>query len=515
MPTVEQIWRQVLPPGTDLVAGEAGLYNGVNWVITLRPSAPGFDNVRGSEFALIDTSVARSLGVTLPSLVLFLAERAVSGIGLLGEVLPEAGEQAQSSRIPILQLPPGSNLAALEASIASLASEERHHLYQREQELSQILMELALLGRGIAAIVQKLQELTGRTAWLLGPDLKPLFPLDAGVTLDEIRPSLLGLLAKASSHIAGLKLTEQLAGFVCPVLRGEGTAGYLVVTAPLGELGEADRVAARVGALALAVEMSRRQAVADTEDRFQMEMMESLLSGELSPEAITERAVRLGLDLSLNYAVMAVSLAGSHYQLETIVRQAASFLDNAFCHRRGDTMVVLRPVAAATTVHDLRRMGQDVARELTAHFGGIVSIGIGRLYPGVEGLRKAVPEAEHALVMGSRLFGAGSVSLFADLGIYRLLFSAKPEELRHFYEECLERLVEYDRQHNGELMRTLEALLQYPTLAKTAQTLHIHRNTLLYRLQRIQEVAGLDLEDGDTRLTLHLALRAGDILRVS
>ena len=144
-----------------------------------------------------------------------------------------------------------------------------------------------------------------------------------------------------------------------------------------------------------------------------------------------------------------------------------------------------------------------------------MSLGIGRLYPGVEGLRNSIPEAEHALAMGSRLFGAGSVSLFADLGIYRLLFSAKPEELRNFHEECLERLVEYDRQHNGELMRTLEALLQYPTLAKTAQALHIHRNTLLYRLQRIQEVADLDLEDGDTRLTLHLALRAGDILRVS
>ena len=515
MPTVEQIWRQVLPTGTDLMAGEAGIYNGVNWVITLRPSAPGFDNVRGNEFALIDTTIAKSLGVTLPSLVLFLAERAVSGIGILGEAIPEACEQAQSSRIPILRLPPGSNLAALEASIASLASEERHYLYQREQELSQSLMELALLGRGMAVILQKLQELTGRIVWMLGPDLKPLVPLDAGGTLDAIRSGLFELLAKASSHIAGLKLTEHSAAFVCPVLRGEGTAGYLVVTAPLGELGEADRVAAKVGALALAVAMSRRQAVEDTEDRFQAEMLESLLSGALSPEAIAERAVRLGLDLSLHYAVMAISLAGSQYQLETIVRQANSLLGNALCHRRGDTMVVLRPVDTATTAHDLRRMGQDVARELTAHFGGTVSLGIGRLYPGVEGLRNSVPEAEHALVMGSRLFGAGSVSLFAELGVYRLLFSAKPEELRNFYEECLGRLVEYDRQHNGELLRTLEASLQYPTLAKTAQVLHIHRNTLLYRLQRIQEVADLDLENGGTRLTLHLALRAGDILRVS
>lgn len=515
MPTVEQIWRQVLPPGTDLVAGEAGIYNGVNWVITLRPSPPGFDNVRGNEFALIDTSIAKSLGVTLPSLVLFLAERGISGIGLLGEALPEACEQAQSRRMPILRLPSGSNLAALEASITRLVNEERHYLYQREQELSQILMELALVGRGMDAILQKLRELTGRIVWLLGPDLGPLVPLDSAVTLAVIRPRLSELLAKASSHIAGLKLTEQLAGFVCPVVRGEGTAGYLVVAAPRGELGEADRVAAKVGALALAVAMSRRQAVEDTEDRFQTEMLESLLSGALSTEAIAERAARLGLDLSLTYAVMVISLTGSHYKLETIARQAALLLGNALCHRRGDTVVVLRPVSAATTVHDLRRIGQEVARELTAHFGGTASLGIGRLYPGVEGLRNSVAEAEHALTMGSRLFGTGSVNLFAELGVYRLLFAAKPEELRNFYEECLGRLVEYDQQHGGELMHTLEARLQQPTLAATAQALHIHRNTLLYRLQRIQEIAALDLEDGDTRLTLHLALRAGDILRVS
>jgi hypothetical protein len=49
----------------------------------------------------------------------------------------------------------------------------------------------------------------------------------------------------------------------------------------------------------------------------------------------------------------------------------------------------------------------------------------------------------------------------------------------------------YDRQHDCGLLQTLEAVLRYPTLADTAKALHVLRNTLLYRLQRIREIADL------------------------
>jgi purine catabolism regulator len=117
--------------------------------------------------------------------------------------------------------------------------------------------------------------------------------------------------------------------------------------------------------------------------------------------------------------------------------------------------------------------------------------------------------------VGRRLFGDGSVNLFGDLGVYRLLLAVDPGEIKSFYLESVGRLAEYDRKHRGELLHTLEVLLHYPTLSQTAQSLHIHRNTLLYRLQRIQELTNLNLEDGETRLTLHLALKARDVIRVS
>jgi PucR family transcriptional regulator, purine catabolism regulatory protein len=108
------------------------------------------------------------------------------------------------------------------------------------------------------------------------------------------------------------------------------------------------------------------------------------------------------------------------------------------------------------------------------------------------------------------------VALFAELGLYRLLLALRSTaELESFYEQALGALVEYDRKNDGELLKTLDAYfacLGSPTEA--AERLHVHRNTLLYRLHRIQEIAGVDLSDAETRLALHLALRVREVLQV-
>ncbi len=84
-------------------------------------------------------------------------------------------------------------------------------------------------------------------------------------------------------------------------------------------------------------------------------------------------------------------------------------------------------------------------------------------------------------------------------------------QVRAFHDELLAPLKLKDRA--GALLKTLEAYLSTngsPTDA--ALRLHLHRNTVLYRLSRIQEILGLDLRDPDVRLSLHLALKISHVL---
>jgi PucR family transcriptional regulator, purine catabolism regulatory protein len=511
MPTVEQVWR-AMPNGTGLVAGESGLYNETSWVVTLRPTPPGFDRLRGKELALIDTSTANGLGIALPYLTETLADQGASALGILGSMESSVKDIANEHKLPIMELPPGCDLSSLEDKITLLIREERDRLYQREQELTQALMEPALAGSGVEAILRRFRELTGRDILLLGLDFKPL-AVNGFTEPADLNKALSIFLMSPPSGITGLKLSPGFSGFLSPVTGKQGAEGYVLVIAPAVEIQEADRSAAKVGAMTLAIAISRQQAVEDVEDKFQAEMVESLLNGDMPAAAVNERTERLGLDLSQSYIAIVAQSSGAKNALST--RRTTALFPKALCHLRGDLLVILYPVAAETPAEDLRRLGQEISQQLTAQLGGQVSLGIGRAYTGSAGLRTSFQEAERSLLVGKRLFGEGSASFFNDLGVYRLLLTVGTAELQSFYRDAIGQLADYDQKHEGELLQTLEAALRYPTLTDTAKFLHVHRNTLLYRLQRIREITNLNLDDGETRLTLHLALRAGEVIRRS
>jgi DNA-binding PucR family transcriptional regulator len=95
-----------------------------------------------------------------------------------------------------------------------------------------------------------------------------------------------------------------------------------------------------------------------------------------------------------------------------------------------------------------------------------------------------------------------------QLGIFRILLAVEdPTALRDYADELLRPLREYDLAHQGELMQTLRGYLDNDLNAsRAAAALHIHANTLTYRLRRVEEIAGVRLKSTDDILQLGLAL---------
>jgi DNA-binding PucR family transcriptional regulator len=102
------------------------------------------------------------------------------------------------------------------------------------------------------------------------------------------------------------------------------------------------------------------------------------------------------------------------------------------------------------------------------------------------------------------------VFAYTELGVYRHLPAiAERNRLEGYANVALERLRKYDRRHHNELVNTLAAYLaQDGNIKAVADTLHIHPNTLVYRLKRIEEVGGIDLTDMDQKVGLYLDLKA-------
>jgi len=87
-------------------------------------------------------------------------------------------------------------------------------------------------------------------------------------------------------------------------------------------------------------------------------------------------------------------------------------------------------------------------------------------------------------------------------------------ELENFCREVLGSLLDYEG--GGDLLETLEAFCdRLGNLSQTAEKLFIHRNSLLYRMERLSQITGLDLNHADTRLAVHLALKVRRMLKPS
>ena len=443
---------------------------------------------------------------------------------------PSTKDRAQDLALPLLELPPQTSLPPLEQRITRLISEERLGLYQKEQEFSRALTDLAITGRGLQAIVRRLGELTGKALGVLdagfglsfylpGPTQEPaaqevlaLLPSKRGDLAERLRGAPQ---SAAEPPVVGLPITPEVVAFFSPVIAARGVSGYLFLLVSREGMEDSDRIAVRRGAAALAIDAARLQAATETEDRLQAGLVEALVTGDFpSPQAVQDRARRLGYTLAPSYMVLAASTQGPPPAAETLRREAAAVRQGALGHLRGEVLLLLYPLTSPEPPQAIRKTGEQAATELGRRLGTPLTVGLGRPYPSPQGVKRSYQEAEQALSMGGRLFGPASFTYFGDMDIYRLLFALRPSgELQSFYQEHLGRLVEYDRRRGGELLKTLDALLRQPTLAAAATALKVHRNTLLYRLRRIGQLTGVDLDDPETRLSLSLAFRAGEVLR--
>jgi DNA-binding PucR family transcriptional regulator len=108
-----------------------------------------------------------------------------------------------------------------------------------------------------------------------------------------------------------------------------------------------------------------------------------------------------------------------------------------------------------------------------------------------------------------------SATRFEDLGVYKLLADlGDVESVEGFERRWLGRLLDYDAAKGTKLVETVAAYVECGgNYDATADALYVHRSTLRYRLQRLREISGLDLNDPDTRFNLQLATRAWTTLR--
>ncbi|MBM9506951.1 PucR family transcriptional regulator [Actinacidiphila acididurans] len=140
---------------------------------------------------------------------------------------------------------------------------------------------------------------------------------------------------------------------------------------------------------------------------------------------------------------------------------------------------------------------------------GRLTIGVSAAVHSPEGLRGALEEARHARRVAAARPGRVCVAGHEELASHVLLLPFVPDDVRRaFTARLLDPLRAYDQRHRADLIPTLEAFLECDgSWTRCATRLHLHVNTLRYRIGRIEQLTGRDLSRLEDKLDFFLALR--------
>ncbi len=235
-------------------------------------------------------------------------------------------------------------------------------------------------------------------------------------------------------------------------------------------------------------------------------LISRLMLGDISGEGFVDRALRLGRDVRGRsfLVVVAGGLDDAQPFGEPELSECLS--------KAGAIPIVADTVDSALAVIALpTKKGEAVVLAALRH--APARLGVSRVAKASD-LLLAIHQANSAYSATGAAGKSHSLVRFDDLGVLRLLVPlADGPELASYVEDELGKLVEHDLTTSNKLFPTLKVFLECDgRKSDAAQRLFIQRRTLYYRLERIETLLGLALDDADSRHRLHLAVRGLELL---
>ncbi|WP_327223944.1 PucR family transcriptional regulator ligand-binding domain-containing protein [Streptomyces platensis] len=489
--------------------------------------------------------------------VRILAAAGVAGLAAgeaeLGSVPDDLVAACVQHRLPLFSVVEDVSFASITEHVVRQVSSERAGDLAAVVDRHRRLMTSGPTGGGPEVVLDLLGSDLDLRAWVLSPTGRQI----AGSTLAGAGPELSTELAArlAGEHLAAARsgrrgphrVTLEGAGgtFSLFPIRHDGrdlrqtllSDWLLAVEADAGDWPE-ERLDLLHGVTQLiAVERDRRDAARTVRRRLAQEVLELVQTGAPPAEIAARLRVAApvllpGLGTAPHWQIVVARVewadgdvpGGPVAQslLEEVLVDPGTFgpepSDRIAVAHTGDEAVALVPLPVPDEPGDSSAAGLHAAELLSvvqAPLGrgladdGRLTVGVSASVHSAEGLRGALEEARHARRVAAARPGRVCAAGHEELASHVLLLPFVPDDVRRaFTARLLDPLRDYDRRHRAELIPTLEAFLDCDgSWTRCAGRLHLHVNTLRYRVGRIEQLTGRDLSRLEDKLDFFLALR--------
>jgi PucR family transcriptional regulator, purine catabolism regulatory protein len=527
---LRDLLKSVLPAATRYFADGDLATRQVDWVVVL-PSEATIDRVaRRNDLVLLNPPYSDDL----PASVTSLAASGVAALALAGTPAPGVIDAATNSGVPLCILPADADLRAIERQALTWLIDKDAALAQHANQIYDRLVQMSAEGVGLNAMAAELARASGKIVLIQDKNLNPSAVyvsngqqttwhlLETELTNASALPESMRDRKRATLQSGPVRqgLAAGQERFIQPITVKGVARGFISMIANPSAFSALDVLLVEKCATAFALEMAKAKAVREMEKRVRGDFVDAILAGNLSRGEVSHWARRIGFPASGAYAAVALGWSSVEHpslrRLETIVSGELRTANvQAHARARGDEIVIFQALDPERGVEPAQKLANRIHAQAAREFPHArLATGIGRTVKDMIALRDSYREAAQARSMGVRL-GELRPLFFGHLSVYRLLFQLEDSpELVSFCEETLGSLIEYDKNQKTELLKTLSAYFAHQTnLSRTASAMHVHRNTLLYRMTRISEITHWDMNDSETRLAVDLALRAYRLLK--
>ncbi|WP_169948183.1 CdaR family transcriptional regulator [Microbispora sp. H11081] len=403
-------------------------------------------------------------------------------------------------------------------------------------EIYRQLSGLALQDADIGTVVQMVAHRTNVTVTVLSQKMGILAAASPGETYESavqyvhdhlIHPRLAHMLTTVGKDRRPRRfpdLARNGARVVAPILVGDTVPAYLVsLVGAAPDRGEdTDLMIAEHAATICGVILARERVIFSAASQVRDDLIEGLLSGSgRDNDEVVRWAQHLGYDAERDHRVLSVILeppAGDTGRRAVIAERAAMAIARLFVAqapdaitsvRTDEVVVVLTENATGGSPGRAQQLGNLCVQRLGALFPDVaVSIGVGGAFREPAHIARSYEEARRTNEVIKRLGRRGAVVEFDTLGISRLLLQVPDiETLREFASDVLGGVLRHEKKHHSEYTSTLQCYFQENNSPRRAsKRLHVHPNTVTYRIHRVEELTGLDLNTYRDRLAAQVAL---------
>ena len=299
---------------------------------------------------------------------------------------------------------------------------------------------------------------------------------------------------------------------------------YITITEENRGLTELDYMAIENAIINLQYGFLSEFAQDEVKKKYQRDLIHNILNGLLSSKEMTEAAAQLGMKESDTYRVVDFHTIKNNVQskytkeqlheVDVIEGELKHLLPDALIYRNMDQIVMIQQVDSEQTELEYQKEMEEVEdviqrsilyRKKDTDF----QIGIGKSVEGYQRLKESYHEASQAIkyieiirqVTGDK---NKSVVHYSNLGFFQIFGEIDDvTELERYIPETLKKLYEYDDEHKGELIPTLQMFLSNnQSIRKTAGAMFVHYRTISYRLEKIKQISGINFDNANEVLAV-------------